>query len=139
MSKMNTAKERVQSANRLRQIRDGAKLTQEQFAEILGISVSAYKKVESGENQVSLSCLRNLHNAMNVSSDYILYGDRENLDDTWCMILNCTEQDKMVLLLRLFSYFTKFKCAMFPSENDQAKEDKDILQFLCKLQSNGEE
>ena len=39
----------MQSACRLRQIRENADLTQEQFSEILGISVSAYKKVESGE------------------------------------------------------------------------------------------
>jgi len=50
MSKKDTLGERLQSACRLRQIRENAKLTQEQFAEILGISVSAYKKVESGEN-----------------------------------------------------------------------------------------
>ena len=50
MSKKDTLGERLQSACRSRQIRENAKLTQEQFAEILGISVSAYKKVESGEN-----------------------------------------------------------------------------------------
>lgn len=138
MSKMDTAKERMQSAIRLRQIRESANLTQEEFAEILGISASAYKKVESGENQVSLSCLRKLHDAMNVSTDYILYGDKENLDDTWCMILNCTEQDKMFLLLRLLSYFTKIKGAMFLPQDKQSKEDKDIMQFLRKLQDDGE-
>ena len=57
MNKRNTLGERMQSACRLRQIRENADLTQEQFSEILGISVSAYKKVESGENQVKLSPL----------------------------------------------------------------------------------
>ncbi len=138
MSKMDTSSERMQSALRLRQIREGAGLTQEQFSEILGISLSAYKKVESGENQVSLSCLRNLYTTMNVSTDYILYGDKQDLDDTWCMILNCSEHDKMFLFLRLLAYFTKLKGAMFPSQDKQSKEDKDILQLLRKLQGNGE-
>lgn len=70
MSKKGTAEERMQSAQRLRHIRESAELTQEQFAEILGISVSAYKKVESGENNISLASLRCLHKEMSVSADY---------------------------------------------------------------------
>lgn len=139
MSKMDTVNERMQSAVRLRQIRESANLTQEKFAEILGISLSAYKKVESGENQISLLCLGKLHKAMKISTDYILYGDKENLDDIWCMILNCSEYDKMFLFLRLLSYFTKIKGAMFPSRDNQSKEDKEIMQFFRKLQNNGEE
>lgn len=139
MSKMDTAKERMQSALRLRQIRDGANLTQEEFAEILGISASAYKKVESGENQVSLPCLKKLHDVMNVSTDYVLYGDKENLDNTWYMISNCSEQDKMLLCLRLLSYFTKIKGSVFPLKDDLFQEDKNIMQYLRKLQDNGEE
>lgn len=138
MGKMDTSSERMQSALRMRQIREGAGLTQEQFSEFLDISLSAYKKVESGENQVSLPSLRNLHKKMNVSTDYILYGDKQDLDDTWCMILNCSEHDKMFLFLRLLAYFTKLKGPVFPSQDKQSKEDKDILQLLRKLQSNGE-
>ncbi len=139
MSKMDTLRERMQSATRLRQIRENANLTQERFAEILGISLSAYKKVESGENQVSLSCLRNLYNAMNVSTDYILYGDNKNLDDTWRMILNCSESDKMFLLLRLLVYFTIIKDTEFPLQDNQSNKDKEIMQLLRRLQSNGED
>lgn len=134
-----TLRERMQSATRLRQIRENANLTQERFAEILGISLSAYKKVESGENQVSLSCLRNLYNAMNVSTDYILYGDNKNLDDTWRMILNCSESDKMFLLLRLLVYFTIIKDTEFPLQDNQSNKDKEIMQLLRRLQSNGED
>ncbi|MDE6627055.1 MAG: helix-turn-helix domain-containing protein [Lachnospiraceae bacterium] len=138
MSKIDTLKERMQSATRLRRIRENANLTQEQFSEILGISLSAYKKVESGENQVSLSSLRNLRRVMNISTDYILYGDNQNLEDTWCMILNCSEPDKMFLLLRLLVYFTKIKDTAFPLQDNQSNEDKEIMQLLRKLQSNGE-
>ena len=137
MSKMYTEKEKMKSALRLRQVREGENLSQEEFAEILGISASAYKKVERGENHVSLPCLKNLRKEMNVSTDYILYGDKKNLDDTWCMILNCSEQDKMFLFLSLFSYFTKIKGSVFPLQDNQLQEDKDIMQYLRKLQDNG--
>lgn len=139
MSKMYIEKEKIESALRLRKVREAANLSQEEFAEMLGISASAYKKVERGENHVSLACLKNLHDSMSVSTDYILYGDKENLDDTWCMILNCSEQDKMLLLMRLLAYFTKIKGSVFPAKDNQLQEDKDIMQYLRKLQDNGEE
>ena len=41
--------------NRLRDIRCKLDLTQEQFAEILDISPQLYKKMESGENNISLN------------------------------------------------------------------------------------
>ena len=47
-------------AARLREIRSGLGMTKEQFSEILELSVSAYKKIESGENQISIECLRKL-------------------------------------------------------------------------------
>jgi transcriptional regulator with XRE-family HTH domain len=136
---MYTENERIESALRLRQVRESANLSQEEFAEILGISVSAYKKVERGENHVSLACLKKLYVAMNVSTDYILYGDKEKLEDTWRMILNCSEQDKMFLFLKLLSYFTKSKSFVFPSPNSQLQDEKDIMQCLRKLQGIGEE
>lgn len=138
MNKRNTLGERMQSACRLRQIRENADLTQEQFSEILGISVSTYKKVESGENQVSIASLSNLYKKMNVSTDYILFGKKKDVEETWQTILNCTEQDKLFLLLRLLAYFTKIKHGIFPLENEQAMEDKNILQLIRELQDYGE-
>ena len=108
------------------------------ISEILGISVSAYKKVESGENQVSIASLSNLYKKMNVSTDYILFGKKKDVEETWQTILNCTEQDKLFLLLRLLAYFTKIKHGIFPLENEQAMEDKNILQLIRELQDYGE-
>lgn len=99
--------EKKQSASRLRRIRENAGLTQEQFSEVLGITVSAYKKVERGENQVSITSLRKLYHEMRVSTDYILYGDTGKPDEVWTKVLGCSETDKMKLFLRLFSHFTK--------------------------------
>lgn len=139
MGKKDTAAERMQSAFRVRQIRENAGLTQEQFSEILGISLSAYKKVESGENQVSLSSLKKLHKEMNVSVDFILFGKNQSLDDTWVTILNCSETDKLFLLLRLLVYFTRNKKGIFLLKEEQSEEDKEILQLLHRLQKYGED
>lgn len=134
MCKMYIEKQRIQSAYRLRQIRESASLTQEQFAETLGISVSAYKKVESGENHISISSLKNLYKEMNVSADFILFGKTQDIENTWEEILNCTETDKLFLLLRLITYFTKTKKRTYPLTNEQFTEDKKILQQIEDLQ-----
>jgi len=136
MGKSDTLGERMQSACRLRQIRENAGLTQEQFAEVLGISVSAYKKVESGENQVSLSSLRNLYNEMQVSTDYVLFGKKQDMNEVWKSILNCTEEDKMLMFMRLLVYFTDVKKETFPRKEKYSKEKEEILSLMKRLQND---
>ena len=41
--------EKLEAAKRLHQVRKNLGITQQKFAEILDISLSAYKKIESGE------------------------------------------------------------------------------------------
>lgn len=130
--------EKIQSASRLRETRENAGLTQEKFAEVLGISLPGYKKVEKGENSVSLASLRKLHDKMKVSSDYILYGTSESMEDIWTGILNCTEQDKMQLFLRLYQYFTQDKTASYPVADENGKYDHIIIKILQKIQEEGE-
>lgn len=139
MSKRDTLEERRLSAFRLRQIRENAGYTQEAFAEILDMTVSAYKKVESGENQVSLASLRKLYEKMSVSADFVLFGKKQGLNETWEGILNCSETDKMFLFLRLLIYFTNDKKEIFPLKEEYAEENKEILQMLSKWQIDGED
>ena len=63
--------EKLEAAKRLHQVRKNLGITQQKFAEILDISLSAYKKIESGENCVSLNSLRILNRELGVSADYI--------------------------------------------------------------------
>lgn len=138
MSKKDISEEKVKSAFRLREIRENAHLTQEQFSEILGISLSGYKKVESGENQVSLECLKRLHEEMNISSDYILYGKTSGMDETWKAILNCSEADKIFLLGRLMLYFSETKKGTYSVKEKQTDYDKIISQMMKMLERYGE-
>lgn len=139
MSKKDTFVERKQTASRLRQVREDAGFTQEQFSEVLGVSLSAYKKIESSENGVSLFSLRRLYEEMNVSTDFILYGEYNSLDDVWKAVLNCSEKDKMYLFIRMLMYFTEIKKGTFPLKDEQSKYDIDITQFIKTLQGYGED
>lgn len=120
---------RQQSANRLREIRMNMGESQEKFAEYLDMSLSAYKKIESAENGVSVRVLRKLKEKFNISSDYLLYGDYKNIDNAMDVIQNCTEADKLRILLRLTQYFVDDKKKLYV-EADQIKEEKAVSEIL---------
>ena len=117
MGKNNSTEEKREVAARLRQIRKSMGMTQEEFAEILEISEGGYKKLERAENHISIEGVRKLERELRVSSDYLLFEKREDVDEIWKMILNCSEEDKMCLLMRLMTYFIKTKEACFDREN----------------------
>lgn len=87
---------------RLRVIRNQLNLTQEQFAEKLDISTQLYKKMETGENNISLNTLNKMKNKLEFSTDYLLFGERDTLVDVWNKALTLESIDKQLLLLKLF-------------------------------------
>lgn len=123
-------KDRLDTAARIRQIRENAGLTQEAFAEILGISLSGYKKIENAENQISLNGLRRLKRELHVTTDYILLGETEGLDAEWDKIMGYGDSEKMLLMLRLLLYFTKAKDSAFYLRDKQDNIDKAILHVM---------
>ncbi|MDE6388776.1 MAG: helix-turn-helix domain-containing protein [Lachnospiraceae bacterium] len=88
--------------NRLRDIRCKLDLTQEQFAEILDISPQLYKKMESGENNISLNTLKKMKTKLNFSTDYLLFGEKEELAEIWNKTLALQDMEKEILLIKLF-------------------------------------
>lgn len=96
---------RVEGAKRLRAIRQSREMSQERFAEMLNISVSAYKKIESGENNISIANLHILHETLGISADYLLFGDSSDFDQIWTQISRSPETVKLKLLLRMLHYF----------------------------------
>lgn len=105
-SKKQNIYKRIESGLRFKQVRVALGKTQEEFAEILGLSVNSIKKIEKGENNVSVSNLRKLRKSCNVSANYILYGESKSLDDIWFLLQNADDKDKLKALLRLVKYFT---------------------------------
>ena len=117
-------------AARLREIRSGLGMTQEQFSEILELSVSAYKKIESGENQISIECLRKLEQKLKVSSDYVLFGRRADVENVWKQIMNCTDQAKMLTLCRLMNSFVAVKGGQYLTQEVQSMYDKKLFEYI---------
>ena len=126
-------KDKLDSASRIRQIRERAGFTQEQFAEILGISLSGYKKIENAENQISLNGLRKLERKLQVSADYILFGENESPDVMWERIQNCTDSDKLYLMIKLLFYFANNRNKAFYVKEDKANLDDAIFRVMEEL------
>lgn len=120
---------------RLRKIREDLGYSQEQFAHILGISISAYKKIEAYENQISLSNLKKIYRELNVSADYILFGEKTSKDDIWKAVLNCTETDKLVIFFRLVHYFSIIKHEIYPTKDEQLKNVEEIFYIIDKMRA----
>ena len=70
----------VQVGRQIRKAREGAGLTQERFAELIGISPQNVSCVERGLAGVSLTVLRRMCEILRVSSDTLLMGDLGNND-----------------------------------------------------------
>lgn len=97
-----------ESGSRLKGVRIQRNLTQEEFADEFGISVSALKKLESGENGISTKRLRQLK-TMNISSDFILFGDEPDGDRILTEIEGCSKTKKLEILVSLIMDFAKEK------------------------------
>ncbi|MGN1004512.1 MAG: helix-turn-helix domain-containing protein [Oscillospiraceae bacterium] len=65
----------VQVGRQIRKAREAAGLTQERFAELVGISPQNVSCVERGLAGVSLTVLRRMCEILRVSSDELLMGD----------------------------------------------------------------
>lgn len=61
--------------NRLRETRKSKGFTQQNMADMLGISLNAYQKYEQAERSPSLDCLIKIADIFNVSVDYLLCRD----------------------------------------------------------------
>ena len=70
----------VEVGRRVRGAREAAGLTQERFAELIGISPQNVSCVERGLAGVSLTVLRRMCEILHVSSDSLLMGERGNND-----------------------------------------------------------
>lgn len=68
----------VEVGSRIREARETAGLTQERFAELIGISPQNVSCVERGLAGVSLTVLRRMCEILHVSSDSLLMGEYAN-------------------------------------------------------------
>jgi len=64
-------------AHRIRGLREKRNLTREKLAEYADISVRALQYIENSERDMTTSVLIKICNALNTTSNYILYGEND--------------------------------------------------------------
>ena len=69
---------------------------------MLDISTQLYKKMEIGENNITISTLDKMKRKLNFSTDYLLFGEQDTLLEVWDKALTLESIDKQQLLLKLF-------------------------------------
>lgn len=84
-------------------------LSIEEFSEEIGMSVSGYQKVERGQNAVSKRLLKSIWEKYNISSDFILYGEQQDVKKLVAMTEGLRDTDKLYILWNLAKYFVLSK------------------------------
>ncbi len=91
---------------RIRKQRELSGYTREQIAEKLDVSAKFCSDIELGIKGMSLQTLTKLCNILDMSSDYILYGDTENpdTDTAISLVQKCPDEYKTNLntIIRAF-------------------------------------
>lgn len=101
MNKKKYTNDDKKRGQRIRAVRKNNNLTQEGLAEVFNISVSMVKKLESGENNITLSELSCLKNEFDVSSDYILFGEINNGKHFEYQFESAPVEEKMQIFLNI--------------------------------------
>lgn len=121
------------TADRLYNIRIQLGYTQAQFAKILDVAYSTYKKIEKGESGITVRHLRRLNKYLGISAEYMLLGDRTKMDETWLNIQDLSEKDKMRIFLRLYTYMKENCHTAFREQREWKKQDEqiqDVIEFF---------
>lgn len=123
---MGESKENV----RIKRIRKELGYTQEQFAEILELSLSGYKKLESGEVNLTIDKIYMLNRRLGLSADYILFDEKTELVDAWEHIRRLPELEKWQMFLRMYAYLAKKREAEDMIDDMMKNVDKVVMDFL---------
>ena len=111
---------------------------------MLDISTQLYKKMELGENNISLNTLNKMKDKLDFSADYLLFGERDTLVDVWNKALTLESLDKQILLLKLFYDVSRNNNQMEFKENAEQYNEvfgkiQKIKESLNDLNEDGKE
>ena len=70
----------IACGKRIQTLRESLKLTQEEFAEIVGVSPNSMSRIERGKQHTTVSVLRKMARTFRVSIDYLLDGIEVYMD-----------------------------------------------------------
>ena len=102
-------KKNLEIGNRIREIRNCLDYTQANMADEMEISLSAYKKIESGTMMVTIPMLKFFKENYGISSDYILFGKINNIHNIDQMIEDMTDEEREEIYNELLDYFVNQK------------------------------
>ena len=97
---------RLKENIRIKKIREDLGYTQEQFAEFLEMYLSGYKKLESGDVNLTVDKLYMLNKKFGLSADYILFDEKAESGDVWMEICKLPKVEKWYMLMRLYAYLS---------------------------------
>lgn len=68
--------DKIMIGARIRTVRESMPMTREQFAELIGVSVSFLSQIERGNKLMSIEKLMEISTKTGFSTDYVLFGDK---------------------------------------------------------------
>lgn len=91
----------VETAERIRHLREQMGMTQEEMAERAGLKLDNYKKIESGENAMSMDSLRGVQSAFDVSFDYLLDGKQDDIEELWQKVNTYSKEECIEFMVKM--------------------------------------
>ena len=110
-----TKSEQKSMANRIKERRKSLNYTQEQFAELVGISASSYTRIENAFQNPALNTLIKISKNLKVSLDYIVFGETEKFTsattntEVLTALLDFSDKDKMKHTVDVLGKLIKIK------------------------------
>lgn len=89
---------------RLQEIREGLGRTREEFAELFGLSVEQYKRLEQGKSRITVDKIRLLYNVYHVDPTYLIIGKRSTDVDLDYFLTNSLKEEKTEITERVIDY-----------------------------------
>lgn len=114
---------------RIKAVREDLQFTQEQFAEIFEISLSGYKKIESGEVHLTVDKLYMLKEKLGLSADYVLFDEKGTISDVWLEACKLPPVEKWQMLMRLYAYLSRKTDDENVLKKLMEKIDKTVAEF----------
>lgn len=128
-------------AQRVKKLREEAKLSQDEMARLLGIKRSAYSKIERGINNILTEHVIKIARHFSVTTDWLLTGKEgapENEHDVWDYSNFGKYKSTAKLMFKEMIENEQFMHAMFKNYFYEKTQEKKTIQ-IDKVINNGDE
>lgn len=95
------------SAERIKKLRIGSNLTQNEVAEQMGFSLSGYRKLERRQNGGSVDSLVMVADYYHISLDYLVYGEERDYINS--LSRGLTDSQKSIVRATIASFILNIK------------------------------